>query len=259
MDKTWQEKYIEFLIQGPNTLGLTVTELVIMGFGFFFWTLAYIDVIRDGRKNKVNEMPMLAAVGNIAWEIMWAFLFLKTPIGFLFNFGCFCWFLGDIFINYQVLTKNRQYETNEWIKKYYYWIYGFAFVSFFAILYFMAEDGADNSLGVQSGLLLNLFMSGLYIYQMVNNPQFIGRSYTERVAVYKMLGTGLITISSIMIWPNNYYILSMGIATITLDLIYVFMFRKFKPALHEKQRLHEKHPEHRHDLLTIHQQLNVAK
>jgi len=222
-----KEKIIEFLMGHPNTFGFTLLELSMMGLGFLLWTLAYLHIILDGRKNPVNEMPMMAASGNLAWEFMWAFLFRKTPIGWLFSVGCACWFTMDLFINYQVLTKNRAVEKNLFIKKYWHLIYGFSLIGYFLILYFMAEDGADNSLGIQSALVLNVLMSALYIYQMVENPKFVGRDYTVRIAVLKMLGTGIIVIASYMIWPKNYYIASMGIICIILDSIYVYMFRSF--------------------------------
>lgn len=255
MEPSFSERLIEFLIGHPNTLGLTLLELAMMGTGFLIWTLAYLHIIIDGRKNPVNEMPMMAAVGNIAWEFMWAFMFTDTPIGLLFNVGCACWFTLDLFINYQVITKNRAAEPNQWIRKNYLLIYGFSFVSWFAILYFMAEDGADNALGIQSALLLNILMSALYIYQMVEHPKFKGRVYTERIAILKFVGTGIIVVASYMIWPENYYILSMGLITMILDMVYVLMFRKYKPALYLKQTMHEEDPGRHVDLLHLHHQL----
>ena len=62
-----KEKIIEFLMGHPNTFGFTLLELSMMGTGFLLWTIAYLHIILDGRKNPVNEMPMLAASGNIAW------------------------------------------------------------------------------------------------------------------------------------------------------------------------------------------------
>jgi hypothetical protein len=254
MEKSLSQRIIEFLMGHPNTIGITLLELALLGTGFLIWTLAYLHIVLDGRRNPVNEMPMMAAVGNIAWEFMWAFLFTETPIGRLFNIGCACWFFVDLFINYQVLTKNRAAETNHWIKKNYVIIYAFSFVSWFAILYFMAKDGADNALGVQSALLLNILMSALYIYQMVEHPKFKGRVYTERIAVLKFIGTGIIVIASIMIWPNNYYILSMGLITMTLDVVYLLMFREYKHTLIAKQVYQENHPGQVVDLFKLHEQ-----
>ena len=119
----------------------------------------------------------------------------------------------------------------------------------------MAEDGADNSLGIQSALVLNVLMSALYIYQMVENPKFVGRDYTVRIAILKMVGTGIITVASYMIWPQNYYIASMGIICIILDSLYVYMFRYFKPALYAKQQIHEANPDQVVDLLELHHHL----
>ena len=53
----------------------------MFAFGFLFWTLASLHIVIDGRRDAVNEMPMLAAAGNIAWEILWTFV-LKSDLGF---------------------------------------------------------------------------------------------------------------------------------------------------------------------------------
>jgi hypothetical protein len=259
MDKSTENRIIEFLIGHPNIYGFNLLELAMMGTGFLLWTIAYYHIILDGRKNPVNEMPMMAAAGNIAWEFLWAFVFRKTPIGVLFNVGCLCWFSMDLFINYQVLTKNRKQEQNQWIKKNWVLIYIFSFIGYLITLFFMAEDGADNALGIQSALLLNVLMSALYIYQMVENPQFEGRDYTERIAYLKMLGTGVIIVASYMIWPKNYYIAAMGLTCIIMDFVYLTMFWKYRLALLHKQRLQREHPEQHHDLLDIHEQLQLNR
>lgn len=257
MDRSFSDKLIEFLLGHPNTMGITLWELAMLATGFIIWSIAYLHIVLDGRRNPVNEMPMMAAVCNIAWEFLWAFVFTDTPIGLLFNVGCASWFFLDLFINYQVLTKNRAAETNTWIRKHYITIYAFSFVSWFAILYFMAKGGADNALGVQSALLLNILMSALYIYQMVEHPKFKGRIYTERIAILKFLGTGIIVIASHFLWPNNYYILAMGIITMILDLVYIAMFRTYKHALYAKQTFQEQDPGYAHDLLKLHHQLKT--
>ena len=81
-----QQHIIEFLLGHKNLDGFELWELVLFAFGFLFWTLAYLHIVIDGRRDAVNEMPMLAAAGNIAWEILWTFV-LKSDLGFLFAFS----------------------------------------------------------------------------------------------------------------------------------------------------------------------------
>jgi hypothetical protein len=45
-----------------------------------------------------------------------------------------------------------------------------------------------------------------------------------------MIGTGTITIASVYLWPQNGFLLSMGIASLFLDLLYIYMFKKYNPA-----------------------------
>lgn len=253
-----QQKIVETLLGHSNVDGFTLWQLGLFAIGFLFWTLAYIHIAIDGKRDSINEMPMLAAAGNIAWEILWAFV-LKSDLGLLFQVCCFCWFFVDIFINYQIITKNYKIITEPFIRKNYRLIHFFFFTVFMFVLYFMAEEGKDNGLGVESGLLLNLFMSGLYLYQMFQDPRFRGKAYSLKVAIYKMLGTTLITISSAFIWPDDDYLISLGIATFVLDVVYVYLFITYKPVLMALQEHKEKNPGVQFDFFKKHHELKNAK
>lgn len=123
----------------------------------------------------------------------------------------------------------------------------------------MAKEGKDNGLGVESGLLLNMFMSGLYLYQMFQQPRFRNKAYSLKVAVYKMLGTTLITISSAFIWPDDKYLISLGVGTFILDIVYVYLFITYKPALMALEEHQQKNPGVVFDFFAKHLELKKSK
>jgi hypothetical protein len=219
---------IEILIGHKNYKEYSGFEIILLGLGFVFWMLAYYHIIRNGFRYKMNEMPMILAAGNLAWEFSWSFIF-QGDLGPIFTWGCRIWFFMDLFINYQVLTYNRKREMNPVVQKNYILIYLFYLATWFYVVYYMAREGDDNQLGVVSALLINVVMSSLYVYQLLIEPQFRGKGMSYKVAWYKMIGTGVITLASCFLWPLDGFLLSMGVASLILDCIYIYLYRNYQP------------------------------
>ena len=66
--QTWLRKEL-----GPfiNLETYDLPEITLFAFGFILWALAYYHILKDVRKFKFCEMPMIVATGNIAWEFNW--------------------------------------------------------------------------------------------------------------------------------------------------------------------------------------------
>lgn len=224
-DINWKP-IIETLLGHEDFHGYKGYDLVLMSLGFIFWAKAYYHIIYDGFKYKVCEMPMLVASGNIAWEFAWSFIY-HGDLDHLFKLGCRSWFCMDLFINYLVLRYSRSLVTNAWMKKYYYVIYLFYLGLWFYLVVYIAADHDDNELGIVSALLINVVMSSLYIYQLTNNPEKRYRGFNYKVAWWKMAGTGAITLSSVFLWPHNGFLITMGVASFLLDVIYIYIFKAF--------------------------------
>ena len=231
MNETWQ-KILEYLLGHPYEAGYNGFEIALLGLGFICWFLAYRHIIINGFKYKFNEMPMILAAGNLAWEFCWSFIYFGN-LGHLFLWGCRIWFLLDLVINYQVQRYSRLHEKNPWVKKRYAWVYVFWFITWFSLCYFMVQQGDDTKLGVVSALMINVAMSGMYIRQVFQFPEKVGQGISKRVAWLKMAGTGLITLSSVFIWTDNALLISMGTASFVLDITYIFILRTaaYKAAL----------------------------
>jgi hypothetical protein len=203
-------------------------QLVFFGLGFVFWALTYKEILQGVRKYKIVEIPMVVAALDITWEFNWAFV-LKNSLGLLFSFGCAVWFFLDCFINYNTLRYGRKLVTNPWIAKYYFWIWLFFIVGSFGMVYYMSSLHEDNGIGVISAYQINLLISALYLYQLLNYPELRGRGFSYKVAWNKFLGTGFISVGSLMHYQHNGYILTMAAMVTVMDIAYLILFKNYKP------------------------------
>lgn len=213
-------------------------QIYFLGIGFVSWVIAYIYIIKDSKKFNFCEMPMLVATGNIAWEFSWTFLF-KNDLSIFFTIGTGIWFARDIFINIYAWKFWKADVTNPWIGKTYHWWYLVSLFSWFGIVYFMNVCCFDNHLGVVSALLINVVMSSLYIYQLLNFPEYRGQGMSYVAAWFKMIGTGTISFVSFFIWPENKFLLTMCVVTLFLDLIYIYLFKQYEPTEEFLQNKHQ--------------------
>lgn len=205
-------------------------ELILFLAGFILWIFAYYYIIKDIRKYKFCEMPMLVASGNIAWEFIWSFLFFGD-LGPFFSWGARIWFTMDIFINYSCLKYGLKDVSTPVLRRQYRFWYVFSLIGWFCIVYFMGWiDRDSHRLGIQAALLINVVMSSLYIYQVINYPGFRGKGFNRKVAWFKMFGTGSIVVGSILVWwdKQNQLFMTLGILSFLLDAVYVYLFIFYK-------------------------------
>ena len=227
---SWIRSYRE-CVEG---LGYDLFEMLLLGLGFISWVTAYYFIIKGVRKNQTCEMPMLVAAGNIAWEFYWSFIG-DPDLGEPFQWGCRIWFCMDLFINYSVFKYGRKLVTLPILKKYWFQTWAFAWVLWFEIVYFMDREGNDNPLGVVSAIIINVVMSGLYIYQLLNYPELRGKGFSIHAAWLKMIGTGSISVASFFLWSHNEWLLSMCVATFVLDIVYISLYYNYKPEIIETE------------------------
>jgi len=219
----WWDTYV-------SSNGYTLFEVFMFLAGFLLWVLAYVYIIKNTIKYNFNEMPMVIATGNLAWEFCWSFLF-KGDLGNIFMLGCQVWFILDIVINYtsyNIARKKALCHSNNKLNSSIYW---FSLVGWLSIVLSMKIEGADSQLGILSALLINVVMSSLYINQVISYPEKRGRGISYQVAWYKMYGTLLISIGGTLHLKGNLYVIALGGLSFMLDVWYIHLFRTYKPAL----------------------------
>jgi len=183
-----------------------------MGSGLF-WLLAYLFIIYRGFKDLTYGMPIVAFVGNIAWEIIYG-LGLE-PVCPLTWSSCpattiqirnAVWLVFDLIILYTILKYGRKYFTGTLHKYFAPIIFGGILLAGLVIYFIVNEYYIRNLWGVQvggttpeflplteqggsdvTGFGLNLIMSVLFVFMLERRGNLDGQSFL--IALTKWLGT----------------------------------------------------------------------
>jgi hypothetical protein len=206
-------------------------ELILLGLGFSFWAVAYIDVLRNIHRFKIVEIPIIVAAMDLSFELIWGFLNINNSLGLLFNLGNIVWFVKDLHINYHALKYGPKLVTNKWVIKNYRIIYAFIFINSFFITYFMSNGlyQIDDGMGLVAAYFINLVISALYIYQLLTYPEYRNKGFSYRVAWTKFLGTGVISIVCFTSYSVA-FLHWMCISVFIMDVAYIYLFKYYQPA-----------------------------
>jgi len=211
-----------------NTVDYTTPQLLWNGVGCLFWVVTYAVMVKDILKNKFIEMPFFIAAGNLAWEFVWS-VFYHPDTGALYALSYQGAFLLDVFIFYHLIKNGSSQVVLPELKKNFKLICFSALILWLPLNYFFVENGFDTSIGANSGYILNLFISILYPLLLLRTS---ASNFSTIIAWCKMLGTGFITVSMFLIYPNNYFVQTLGIACLILDNFYIYiLYQKQKKVL----------------------------
>ncbi len=222
--------YFFYDLMGINKTLYPPIQVVFLGFGFIFWFMAYKEILWGVHKYKIVEIPMIVAAMDISWEFSWGFI-LENDFGRLFNYGCILWFIMDCYINYYTFQYGRKLVTNPWISKNYFYIYIFLLIGSGFITYFMRTLAEDDGIGLVSAYFLNLVISGSYIYQLLNYPEYREKGFRFKVAWTKFLGTGSISVACFLHYPTNHFLHTMCVMVFVMDILYIYLFKNYMPEL----------------------------
>lgn len=205
-----------------------------------FWLIAYLLIIYRGFKDHSYGMPVVALIGNLAWEIIFGLgietgcpaTWASCPAS-LIQARNFIWLLFDFVILYTVLKYGRHYFTGI-LQKYFYVIVLGAIAVAFALIYSIVQefwiqnvwnvtvDGQTPAflpLKIQGGSYytgfgLNLIMSVLFVF-MINR-----RGNAEGQSVYIAISKWLGSLAAFG------FMLADGIQTPVVNVLYgvVFLF-----------------------------------
>jgi hypothetical protein len=212
-----------------NTVDYSIPALITNGIGCIFWVITYAVIVYEIIKKKFVEMPVFVAAANLAWEMDWS-IFFHPDTGILYSLSYQGAFLLDIYIFWNVLKYGtKQIEgMSESFKKYFKPMMVFNLLAWIVICYFFAAEGYDTKIGANSGYILNLMISVLYIVLIFSMKDLSG--FSVLVAWCKMLGTGLITVSMFLIYPNNHFVQTLGVLCLILDCLYIHFLTQRKNA-----------------------------
>lgn len=207
-----------------NTTNYTIPQLFWNGIGCSFWLITYIAIARNSYKTKFVEMPFVIAAGNISWEFVWSFCF-HPDTGRFYTLGYQASFFLDVYIFWMVLKYGSKQIEIPVIKKHFKAIMIGLLVLWGPLNYFFVAQGFDTTIGANSGYILNLMISMLYPFLYFRSDP----SYFSRLVSWsRFIGTGCITVSMFLIYPENHFLHILGIACFIFDLAFTVLLEKNK-------------------------------
>lgn len=220
--------YPEFWI---NTLKYDTVGLIFNGVGCLFWVICYAVLVRTMVRKKFVEMPFFIAAGNLAWEFIWS-VFYHPDTGVLFSLSYQAAFLLDCFIFFYVLKYGAEFIKIPELKRNWKKVCILLLIGWIPLNYFFVANDFDTCIGANSGFILNIIISILYPYVMIQTG---AQLYSVLVAWCKMLGTGLISVSMFIFYPENHFVQTLGVLVLVLDCYYIFLLKKKKKEIGEVQ------------------------
>ena len=197
--------------------------LIFNGVGCLFWVVAYGVLVWEIIKKKFVEMPAYVAGANIGWEFVWSFIYHPNT-GLLYALSYQAAFLLDCFIFYSVLRYGTKQPMNEESRKHFklFCIINFGFWILFS--YFFRAEGYDTMIGANSGYIINVVLSlqcVFLLFQTRDTGQF-----SMLLAWCRMLGTGLITVSMFIFYPESRFVQLLGVSCLILDNVFIYTLWK---------------------------------
>jgi len=217
-----------------NVTDYPLPGLLLNGLGCFFWVLSYLVLVRNIQQKKFVQMPAYVACANIGWEFVWSFIYHPNT-GLLYSLSYQAAFLLDCYIFYSLLLYGNKQPIIEALQKHFrmFCLFNFAFWVFFC--YFYQGEGFDTDIGANSGYIINVILSMQCVMLLLQTPDV--REFSLSLAVFKMLGTGLISASMFVFYPQNHLVQFLGTTCLLFDNLYIYLLwnRQAAPATVQKQ------------------------
>jgi hypothetical protein len=189
--------------------------------GFLLWVPAYIAIIGIARRERRLEIPIVAATGNISWELLWG-VFYRVDMGWGLQFI----YLGAFVIDAGILIAALRFggEELEGLRdpRWFPLIVVGLLAGWGAIEATLRTSHVELPLGSVSAYLVNVVESAAYLwYGLSRDP----RSMSFTVAWSKGLGTGMVTVFVFMRYDQP-LVRTMAVIVALLDLVYLMVLRQ---------------------------------
>ena len=191
--------------------------------GYALWLVAYVLVIRQGRRDKIYAIPLLPICLNFTWEFMDSWV---LPDQVLFwkwiDRG---WFFLDVAILWQLLRYGKDAQTIPELKRWFYPIVVVTLLLAFWGQYTFVTTFHDT-LGFIAAFVINLVMSAIF-------PFFLfGRRGEEKMrgislpaAWCKLFGTGFASVQCVFLFPRIHPLPEeVAYSPLSRDSFFYFLF-----------------------------------
>ena len=167
---------------------------------FGAWTVAYVQIVRAGFREKTYGLPLVSIFQNFSWELVFSFQ-LIAPGVLALVWGNRLWFVVDCVIVLQVFLYGKQAQTNPWVRQHFRAIAAAGLVATGIGVYCFAAYYEDVY-GLSLSFLINLLMSVLFIAMLFARPDLKGLPYGAAWA--KMVGTLAGALFCYIWWPMQF-------------------------------------------------------
>ena len=204
--------------------------LIFNGVGCLFWVVAYVVLVWEIRKKKFVEMPAYIAGANIGWELVWSFIY-HPDTGLLFALSYQAAFLLDCYIFYSVLKYGTKQPMNSGSKNHFrlFSLINFGFWILFSYAY--RSEGYDTMIGANSGYIINVILSLQCIMLLFQTKEEDTKNFSLLLGWARTLGTGMITVSMFIFYPESFFVQLLGVSCLLLDFTYIYVLGKRKGTI----------------------------
>lgn len=206
-----------------NTDKFDSAGLLWNGLGCACWVLCYAVLMTRILRKKFVEMPFFIAAGNLAWEFVWSVCY-HPDTGRLFSWAYQCAFGIDIFIFCYLFVYGYKQVKEELFQQYFKWILIFSLALWLPLNYFFVKQGLDTSIGATSGYILNVFISLLCPLLYLRNE---AHYFSKWVAWSRFLGTGFISVSMFLFYPENHLVHTLAVLCGFVDFAFILLLHGY--------------------------------
>jgi len=205
-----------------NTKQIKISNLmtnklsILLGLCGFFWTVAYLLIIRRGFIDATYGMPVIALCANLSWEYIFSFVYPQRKQQLFINY---IWLTFDLIIFNQYLhfgLKSEFYKNNLIL---FYLSSVILLIICYIVIIEVTKNTNDFNHGKYAAFGSNLLMSILFIYMLYHQHNIEGQSIY--IAISKMIGTIFASIAFYKYLEKNIVLTYFYILIFIFDLLYL--------------------------------------
>ena len=201
-----------------NTDVYSPAEIFWYAGGFLAWTPAYVAIIYRAVKRNQLEIPVVAAIGNITWELLWGFAY-KQNMGWGLDIIYKGAFIIDVLIFWAVIRFGAEQIRKPEVRRYFPYFVAALVVGWIAFYAGLKNGHYELPLGSIGAYLDNIEMSALYLWLGLSLAD--PRSLSPVVAWSKGFGTAMVTVFVFLHYPDDALLTTLAVMVGAMDIAYI--------------------------------------
>lgn len=185
-------------------------------------TVIYVLMIRRGWLDKRTALPVLPAIANVSWELVYAFVYPVYP---QMRITLFAWLPLDLVLLWLAIRFGRK-DFRDLSRAGYAWLLvGWAVFALSFII--LATREYNDAIGAYTTVFDVVFMEAMFIVTLRARRSTAGQ--TMYFAILKTVVDASGAVGLIVWYPNRLLLQQMIAAELVLDVVYaVLLYRQFR-------------------------------